>query len=148
MPRRPASSFDNMATYDLREAVNASSAEFGPAISEPERIGLEMAPCREVKPPRVERSPVALECKYFKTVELVSSDGTRNASSVIIGEVVGIHIDDSVIVNGHIDVTRMQPLARLGYMDYCAVNELFAIQRPAVPDPEASAEEAPPAKVC
>lgn len=137
----------NMATYDLREAVNASSAEFGPAVSEPEHIGLEMAQCREVKPPRVKRSPVALECKYFKTVELVSSDGTRNASSVILGEVVGIHIDDSVIVNGHIDVTRMQPLARLGYMDYCAVNELFAIQRPAVPDPEASAEEAPPAKV-
>ena len=107
----------NMATYDLREAVNASSAEFGPAISEPERIGLEMAPCRAVKPPRVARSPVALECKYFKTVELVSSDGTRNASSVILGEVVGIHIDDSVIVNGHVDVTRMQPLARLGYMD-------------------------------
>jgi flavin reductase (DIM6/NTAB) family NADH-FMN oxidoreductase RutF len=137
----------NMATYDLREAVNASSAEFGPAISEPDRIGLEMAPSRAVKPPRVKRSPVALECKYYKTVELVSSDGTRNTSSVILGEVVGIHIDDAVIVNGHIDVTRMQPLARLGYMDYCAVNELFAIQRPSVPDPEASAEEAVPIKV-
>ena len=137
----------NMATYELREVVNASSTEWGPAISEPERVGLEMAPCRAVKPPRVARSPVALECKYFKTVELFSSDGTRSASSVIIGEVVGIHIDDSAIVNGHIDVTRMQPLARLGYMDYCAVSELFAIQRPSVPDPEASAEEAPPAKV-
>jgi flavin reductase (DIM6/NTAB) family NADH-FMN oxidoreductase RutF len=137
----------NMATYDLREAVNAPSAEYGPAISEPDRIGLEMAPCREVKPPRVARSPVALECKYYKTVELISSDGTRNTSSVILGEVVGIHIADQVIVNGHIDVTRMQPLARLGYMDYCAVNELFAIQRPSVPDPEASAEEAVPAKV-
>jgi flavin reductase (DIM6/NTAB) family NADH-FMN oxidoreductase RutF len=136
----------NMATYDLREAVNASSTEWSAAISEPERIGLEMAPCREVRPPRVARSPVALECKYFKTVELISSDGTRNQSSVVIGEVVGIHIDDSVIVNGHIDVTRMQPLARLGYMDYCAVNELFAIQRPAVPDPEAAAEDAVPAK--
>jgi len=137
----------NMATYDLREAVNASSAEYGPTISEPDRIGLEMAPCREVRPPRVAHSPVALECKYFRTVELVSADGTRNASSVVLGEVVGIYIDDSVIVNGRIDVTRMQPLARLGYMDYCAVNELFAIQRPAVRDPEASAEEAAPAKV-
>jgi flavin reductase (DIM6/NTAB) family NADH-FMN oxidoreductase RutF len=137
----------NMATYDLREAVNASSAEYGPAISEPDRIGLEMAPSRAVKPPRVKRSPVALECKYYKTVELISADGTRNTSSVILGEVVGIHIDDSVIINGHIDVTRMQPLARLGYMDYCAVNELFAIQRPSVPDPEASAEEAVPDKV-
>ena len=69
----------NLATYDLREVVNASSTEWGPAISEPERMGIEMAPCRAVKPPRVARSPVALECKYFKTVELVSSDGTRNA---------------------------------------------------------------------
>ena len=136
----------NMATYALREAVNASSTEWGPAISEPERIGLEMARCREVKPPRVARSPVALECKYFKTVELVSSDGTRNQSSVVIGEVVGIHIDDSVIVNGHIEVTRMQPLARLGYMDYCAVKELFAIRRPCAPDPEAPAEDAVLAK--
>jgi len=137
----------NMATYDLRELVNASSAEYGPAISEPDRIGLEMAPCRAVRPPRVARSPVALECRYFKTVELISADGTRNTSSVILGEVVGIHIDDKMIVNGHIDVTRMQPLARLGYMDYCAVNELFAMQRPSVPDPEASAEEAVPVKV-
>jgi len=110
-------------------------------------VGLEMTPCRAVKPPRVARSPVALECKYFKTVELVSSDGTRNASSVIIGEVVGVHIDDALIVNGLVDVTRMQPLARLGYMDFCAVNELFAIQRPAAPGPDASAEDAPPAKV-
>jgi flavin reductase (DIM6/NTAB) family NADH-FMN oxidoreductase RutF len=135
----------NMATYELREAVNLSSTEWGPGISEPARIGLEMARCHNVKPPRVARSPVALECKYFKTVELISSDGTRNQSSVVIGEVVGIHIDDSVIVNGHVDVTRMHPLARLGYMDYCAVNELFAIQRPAVPDPEAAAEDAVPA---
>src|SRR5262245_18540369 len=137
----------NMATYDLRDAVNASSAEFGPAISEPDRIGLEMAPCREVKPPRVARSPVALECRYCKTVERISADGPRNTSSVVIGEVVGIHIDDAVIVNGHVDVTRMQPLARLGYMDYCAVTELFSIQRPSVPDPDASAEEAVPIKV-
>ena len=131
----------NMATYELRHAVNASSTEWGPAISEPERIGLEMARCREVKPPRVARSPVALECRYFKTVELVSADGTQNQSSVVFGEVVGIHIDDLVIVNGHIEVTRMQPLARLGYMDYCTVNELFAMRRPSAPDPQAPAEE-------
>jgi flavin reductase (DIM6/NTAB) family NADH-FMN oxidoreductase RutF len=131
----------NMATYELREAVNASSTEWGPAVSEPERIGLEMAQCREVRPPRVARSPVALECKYFRTVELASADGSRNQSSLVIGEVVGVHIDDAVILNGCIEVTRMQPLARLGYMDYCSVNELFAIQRPSAADSEASAEE-------
>ena len=46
-----------------------------------------------------------------------------STSSMVIGEVVGIHIDDAVIVNGHVDVTRMQPIARLGYMDYCVVDE-------------------------
>ena len=133
----------NMATYDLREEVNATSADFGPTVSEPQRVGLEMIPCRQVKPPRVARSPVALECKYSKTVELVSSDGKKNPSAVVIGEVVGVHIDDSVIVNGRVDVTRMKPIARLGYMDYCVVDSLFSIQRPSVPDPEAAAEDQP-----
>jgi flavin reductase (DIM6/NTAB) family NADH-FMN oxidoreductase RutF len=132
-----------MATYDLREAVNASSAEFDSGVSEPERIGLRLAPSRSVKPPRVAESPVAIECKYFKTVELFSADGTRSPSSIIIGEVVSVHIADSVIVNGRADVTRMKPIARLGYMDYCVVDTLFAMQRPAVPDPEAAAEDQP-----
>jgi len=133
----------NMATWDLREEVNATSADFGPMVSEPQRVGLEMIACRQVKPPRVARAPVALECKYSKTVELVSADGKKNPSAVVIGEVIGIHIDDSVIVDGRVDVTRMKPIARLGYMDYCVVESLFSIQRPSVPDPEAAAEDQP-----
>jgi flavin reductase (DIM6/NTAB) family NADH-FMN oxidoreductase RutF len=131
----------NLATWDLREEMNATSADFAPAISEPHRVGLEMIPCRQVKPPRVARSPVALECKYSKTVELVTSDGKKSPSSVVIGEVVGVHIDDSLIVNGHVDVTRMKPIARLGYMDYCVVDSLFSIKRPSAPDPDAAAED-------
>jgi flavin reductase (DIM6/NTAB) family NADH-FMN oxidoreductase RutF len=133
----------NMATWELREAVNATSAEYGAAISEPAKVGLEMLPCRQVRPPRVARSPVALECKYFKTVQLFSADGSKNASEVVLGEVIGVHIDDAVIVDGHVDVTRMKPIARLGYMDYCVVEELFSMQRPGVPDPEQAAEDAP-----
>jgi len=133
----------NLATWDLREEVNATSADFGPTVSEPQRVGLEMIPCRQVKPPRVARSPVVLECKYSKTVELMSFDGKKNPSSVVIGEVVGVHIDDSVIVNGRVDVTQMKPIARLGYMDYCVVDRLFSIQRPSAPDPEAAAEDQP-----
>jgi flavin reductase (DIM6/NTAB) family NADH-FMN oxidoreductase RutF len=131
----------NMATWDLRDEVNETSADFASNISEPKLVGLEMAPCVTVKPPRVARSPVALECKYFKSVELISSDGTVNTSMVVIGEVVGVHIDDSVIVNGHVDVTRMKPIARLGYMDYCVVDELFAIPRPAQPDDTAPEDQ-------
>lgn len=130
----------NMATWDLREEMNASSADFGRMESEPEKLGLEMLPSRHVKPPRVARSPVHFECKYLKTVELHGSDGKRNRSSIVIGEVVGIHIDDSLIADGKVDITKARPIARLGYMDYCVVDEVFPIMRPA--SPQAAVEAA------
>ena len=125
----------NLATWDLREQMNASSAEFPPGVSEPEEVGLEMVPSKNVKPPRVKRSPVALECKYFKTIDLIGSDGKQNRSQMVIGEVVGIHIDDAVIVDGMVDITKMKPIARLGYMDYAVVDEFFSMARPGEQDP-------------
>jgi flavin reductase (DIM6/NTAB) family NADH-FMN oxidoreductase RutF len=136
----------NLATYELREEVNTSSAEYAFDTSEAELVGLEMVPSREVKPPRVARSPVALECKYSKTIELFGSDGKRNPSQVVIGEVLGIHIDDRVIVDGHIKIERMRPIARLGYMDYCVVDEIFSMMRPEAVDKDAAAEEPVPHK--
>jgi flavin reductase (DIM6/NTAB) family NADH-FMN oxidoreductase RutF len=127
----------NLATWDLREQMNASSAEFPAGVSEPEQVGLEMVPSRNVKPPRVKRSPVALECKYYKTIELIGSDGKPNRSHIVIGEVVGIHIDESVIVDGMVDITKMKPIARLGYMDYAVVDEFFSMARPGEEDPRA-----------
>jgi flavin reductase (DIM6/NTAB) family NADH-FMN oxidoreductase RutF len=95
-----------------------------------------------VKPPRVAASPVAIECKYYKTVELIGSDTKPNRSSLVIGEVVGIYIDDAVIVDGMVDITRMRPIARLGYMDYCVVDEFFSMPRPGEIDPHADLETA------
>ncbi len=48
----------------------------------------------------------------------------------MIGEVVNIHIDDGVIVDGMLDIRRMRPLARLGYMDYGVVDDVFTMLRP------------------
>jgi len=132
----------NLATWDLREQMNASSAEFPDGISEPETVGLEMVPSRAVRPPRVAASPVAIECKYYKTVPLIGSDGKANRSSLIIGEVVGIYIDDEVIVDGIVDITRIRPIARLGYMDYCVVDEFFTMPRPGEIDPHADLKTA------
>src|SRR5262245_30432711 len=124
----------SLASYELKDAMNASSAPYAPGVSEPERLGLEMAPSEQVKPPRVAGAPAALECRHFKTVELYGSDGKRNRSSVVFGEVVGIYIDDRVIVDGIVDITRMRPVARLGYLDYCVVDEFFTMPRPLAPD--------------
>ena len=124
----------SIATFELKDVMNASSAAFGPGESEPERVGLEMTASRQVKPPRVAQSPIALECKYMKTVELIGADGRRNRSSVVFGEVIGIYIADRVIVDGMLDITRIRPIARLGYFDYAVVEEIFVMPRPAVPE--------------
>jgi flavin reductase (DIM6/NTAB) family NADH-FMN oxidoreductase RutF len=120
----------NMATYDLRAEMNASSAKVPPDVSEPELIGLEMVPSILVAPPRVKRSPVTLECRYRQTVNLVTGEGETLSDAIVIGEVVQIHIDDAVITNGRIDLTKIRPIARLGYMDYTVVETIFEMKRP------------------
>ena len=121
----------SLATYELREELNITSAMVGAEVSEPELARLEMAPSIAVKPPRVKRSPTALECRYVKTVELPGPDGKPHGFSIVIGEVVGIYIDDSVIVNGMVDLSRVRPIARLGYLDqYTVVDTIFKMTRP------------------
>lgn len=127
----------SLATWNLRQVMNDSSREFPDDVSEPEAVGIEMAPSKNVKPPRVAASPIAIECKYNKTVDLISSEGKPNRSHLVLGEVVGIYIDESVIVDGMLDVTKMQPIARMGYMDYCVVNDYFTMARPDDYDPRA-----------
>jgi flavin reductase (DIM6/NTAB) family NADH-FMN oxidoreductase RutF len=120
----------NLATFDLREEMNLTSARVDENTSEPELASLEMVPSRLVKPPRVARSPIALECKYMQTIPLVRSSGETITSSVIIGEVMNIHVDDGIIVDGMIDMARVRPIARMGYMDYSVVDNIFTMLRP------------------
>ncbi len=125
----------SMATYDLKEQMNESSAMVDPDVDEMALSGLTPAPCRLVKAPRVAESPVAFECTYFKTVDLPGLDESSDAYAMIIGRVVGIHIDDSAIADGLVDVTKLRPIARLGYMDYTVVDEVFSLERPRVKAP-------------
>lgn len=120
----------SLATYDLRDQMNATSASVAPDVDEMTLAGLTAAPSRLVKPPRVAESPVAFECKYAKTVDLPTHNGAANQYAVVIGSVVGIHIDKSAIVDGRVDVTRLRPIARLGYMDYAVVDSVFSLERP------------------
>jgi flavin reductase (DIM6/NTAB) family NADH-FMN oxidoreductase RutF len=119
----------NLATWDLRTEMNITGSDHREEVSEAELAGLEMVPCRKVKPPRVARSPIALECIYNKTVDLVPSSGKKSTNSLIIGEVVNVHIDDAVIVDRNIDMSRIRPIARLGYMDYSVVDTIFTMHR-------------------
>lgn len=119
----------NMATWDLREQVNVSSAEYPAHDNEIEITGLHTLPSKLVKPPRIKESPIHLECKYFQSVQLpVKDDQTSNR--MIIGEVIGVHIDEAVITDGLVDITKIKPIARLGYFDYAMVEGTFSMFRP------------------
>ncbi len=84
----------SLATWDLREPMNTTSASVGPEVSEPELAGLAMAPSRLVKPPRVAAAAAALECRWVKSVPMTTAAGETVPGAIVIGEVVSIHIDE------------------------------------------------------
>lgn len=115
----------NMATYELRHAIEKTSWYVDPDVDEMELAGLERLPSRLVKPPRVAASPVHFECTYHQTVVL-PANSPETLHHVVIGRVIGIHIrDDAITPEGKVDVVKIRPLARLGYMDYTTVDSIF-----------------------
>lgn len=115
----------NVVPFALRAAMNASSETLPAGEDEFVRAALETAPSRIVGPPRVAAAPAALECRLWRVIDLPGTD-----NHMVIGEVVGVHIDPGVVVDGKVDISRYQPLARLGYRDYAAVREVFELPRP------------------
>ncbi len=122
----------NLATFDLREAMNATSAPLPRGESEMAAAGLTAAPCRLVKPPRVAESPAALECKHLRTIRLETLEGRKMDQFLVLGQVVGVHIDDAFIRDGIVDTAAMRPIMRAGYMDYFVATPetKFSIPRP------------------
>jgi len=120
----------NLATHALMEAVNLTSKPIPADESEFELAGLNPAPSRLVKPPRVAAAPCALECVWIETVELRDRKGENTERLLTFGEVVGVHIDDSYIENGLLRTEKLQSLARGGYFDFSWVDNVRALPRP------------------
>ena len=121
----------SLATYALREQMNATSAPLPRGASEFVHAGLETAPSRLVRPPRVADSPAALECRVIGMQELSDVNGQKLDRHVVFGQVVGVHIDDACLKDGRFDIVAAQTIARCGYQDYALVSELFSLTRPA-----------------
>ncbi len=119
----------NMATYGLREQVNLSSANVPPEVDEMELCSLTKVPSTLVRPPRVGESPVNLECRHHCTLTL-PANSPKTVHHVVVGQVVGIHINDQFITDGKVDWVKIQPLARMGYMEYTYVSQVFTMKPP------------------
>jgi len=131
----------NLATFDLRAAVVETSAHFPRGVNEMKESGLMPAACRLVRPPRVAASPCALECRLLQIIDLKDLHGTSTHRYVVLGQVVGIHIDDRFIKDGRLDTAAMAPIARCGYADYSVVDKVFSIARPKPPAVKQDAAE-------
>ncbi|WP_069817094.1 flavin reductase family protein [Streptomyces sp. TP-A0874] len=112
----------NLAPEHLFEQVNATGTDFPPGVSEFEAVGIAREPSLRVKPPRVAASPVALECELHSTTRL-------GDSTVVFGTVVHAAVSKEVIVEGHPEVTKLRPLARLGKNEWSSMGEILEIER-------------------
>lgn len=126
----------NMATWSQRLKMNETALITERQTDEMAAAGLEGLTSRIVRPPRVKGSPVHFECVHHQTV-LLPGRSPEKSHHLVIGRVVGVHIDDDALTtDGLIDVLKIRPIARLGYMDYTSIDSVFSM-------PKLSPENAP-----
>ncbi len=120
----------NMATWDLRHAVNSSAQDFAEDIDEFDHADVTKAPCIDAPGPRVAESPCHFECRYLSTQRFPGKSEVGNVD-VVFGEVVRIHVKDDVVTDeGKIDIPKIKPIARMGYYDYAVIDSVFEMRIP------------------
>lgn len=123
----------NMATEANTIAMNESSGSVDAAVDEFELAGLTAAASREIDTPIVAEAPVVFECRHSQTLRLTGADGIATDTWLVLGEVVGVHIDPALIVDGVFDTAAAQPILRGGGpADYFTINAStrFRMARP------------------
>jgi flavin reductase (DIM6/NTAB) family NADH-FMN oxidoreductase RutF len=119
----------NVVTFELAEAMNLTSGEYDASIDEFEVAKLASAPSKIVQPPRVAKSPVSFECKLHQILEF---NPEPEGSSLVIGEIVSIYIDDQHMKEGRLDRNSLDLIGRMGGIQYTRTTERFEMVRPKV----------------
>lgn len=120
----------NLVSSDLIEQMNASSVDAPHGVSEFDYAGLTPEPSRLVRPPRVREAHAALECKVTEILRPKDLNGDPTSRYMIIGQVFGVYISDDALTDGMFDVVKAGNVARLGYLDFSSVKEVFQRTRP------------------
>lgn len=123
----------NLVTRKLAEAMNVSSGTYPAGSDEFETAGLTKADCEMIAAPRIAECPVSMECKVVRILDDLPVWRDYSFNIMVIGEVVGIHIDEAYLTeDGRLDILRLNPVSRMGYMDYTTVTEKWEMERPQV----------------
>jgi flavin reductase (DIM6/NTAB) family NADH-FMN oxidoreductase RutF len=119
----------NVVTYDMVHQMSLTSSPYASNVDEFVKAGFIPVPSETVRPMRVKESPVQFECKIIEVKELGNEGGAGN---LIICEVTRIHVREDLLVNGKIDQTKIDLVARMGGNWYCRANgpALFEVAKP------------------
>ena len=123
----------NLVTRPLAEAMNQTCAAVGPDVSEFELAGLTPIASQMIAAPRVAESPVSFECRCTQIIQLQNIDGEKLPTWLVLGEVVGVHIDALYLKDGVYDTASAEPILRGGGpADYFSIGaqQLFKMRRP------------------
>lgn len=123
----------NMATEELKDAVNTSAMILPPEVDEFKEANLNKQKADLSAISMVADSPCQLECRYIST-QTIQGKSNLGTVDLILGEVVRIHVKEKYITDGMLDVTKMNPLARMGYIDYSVIKDSFSMQVPMAPE--------------
>ena len=119
----------NIVTYELAEAMNLTSGEYDASVNEFEVAKVTPAPSKIVRPPRVAESPVSFECRLHQILDFSQRP---TSSSLVIGQVVSIHLDDAHIKDGKLDRNSLDLIGRMGGIQYTRTTQRFEMVRPKV----------------
>jgi len=119
----------NLVTYELAEAMNLTSGDYDSSVDEFELAKVASASSKVVRPRRVAESPVSFECKLHQILDF---NPEPEGGSLVIGQIVSIHINDEHIKQGRLDRNSLDLIGRMGGMQYTRTTERFEIVRPKV----------------
>jgi flavin reductase (DIM6/NTAB) family NADH-FMN oxidoreductase RutF len=123
----------NVVTFAVADAMNITSGEYGSSVDEFTLAKLNTRPSQVVRPPQVAESPVSFECKLNRIIDF----GTEPPSgSLVIGEIVCVHLEESVLKEDRLDPDTLDLIGRMGGVQYSRTTERFDLKRPVVQRPE------------
>jgi flavin reductase (DIM6/NTAB) family NADH-FMN oxidoreductase RutF len=117
----------NVVTEELADRMNRTATDYPHGVSEFEKAGLTPAPAERVKAPRLKESPVHFECERYDIIH-VGVDAV-GGGALVIGRIVVIHVDESILTNGKVDYDLFHPIGRLGGMEYARTRDRFTMVR-------------------
>ncbi len=116
----------NMVSEDLAQAMKKTAADYPPEVDEIREAGLTALKSDLIKSPRIAESPISMECRLMQTIEF---GGKTNRSTIVLGEILLVHIRDEILTDGKTDPLKAKIIGRMGEDNlYCRTTDIFQMR--------------------